>query len=42
MISSIANNRQVQVRGLLLCQNDNVGQPCTNFVMVAARITLNN
>jgi len=42
VISSIANNRQVQVRGLLLCQNDNVGQPCTNFVMVAARITLNN
>jgi hypothetical protein len=41
-ISSIANNRAVQVRGLLLCQNDNVGQACTNFVMVAARITLNN
>lgn len=41
-ISSIANNRPVQVRGLLLCQNDNVRQTCTNFVMVAARITLNN
>jgi len=41
-ITSIANKRAVQVRGLLLCQNDNLGQTCTNFVMVAARITLNN
>jgi hypothetical protein len=34
----MANNRALQVRGLLLCQNDNLGQTCTNFVRVAARI----
>ena len=42
VLSTIKSNTQVQVRGLLLCQNDNLNQPCTNFVMVAAKITINN
>lgn len=42
VLSLVKNNARVQVRGMLLCQNDNSNQPCTNFVMVAARITVNN
>jgi hypothetical protein len=41
-LSSLKNYAKVQVRGLLLCQNDNVNQTCTNFVMVAAKITVND
>jgi hypothetical protein len=40
-ITSSVNNKSVQVRGLLLCQNDNGNdQPCTNFAMVAVQITV--
>jgi hypothetical protein len=42
VLSSIKTNAKVQVRGLLLCKNDNSNQSCTNFVMVAARITVND
>jgi hypothetical protein len=42
VLSTINPNAQVQVRGLLLCENDNLNQPCTSFVMVAAKITVNN
>jgi hypothetical protein len=41
-LSSLKKGTNIQVRGMLLCQNDNVNQTCTNFVMVAAKITVNN
>jgi hypothetical protein len=41
-LSSIADSTRVQVRGLLLCQNDNVNQTCTNFVLVASKITVSD
>ncbi len=42
VLNSINNNTNAQVRGLMLCQNDNVNQTCMSFVMAAAKITLNN
>lgn len=41
-LSSLRSNAKVQVRGLLLCQDDNTNQSCSNFVMVAAKITVND
>jgi uncharacterized protein DUF5666 len=42
ILSSIRSNAKAQVRGFLLCENDNLNQPCTNFLMVASRITVND
>ena len=41
-LSTIKNGAKVQVRGLLLCHSDPVEGTCPSFVMVAAKITVND
>ena len=41
-LNTIKNGAKVQVRGLLLCHSDPVEGTCPSFVMVAAKITVNN
>lgn len=41
-LNTIRNGARVQVRGLLLCQSDPAEGACPNFVMVAAKITVND
>ncbi len=41
-LNTIKNGAKVQVRGLLLCHSDPVDGTCPSFVMVAAKITVNN
>ena len=41
-LNTIKNGAKVQVRGLLLCHSDPVDGTCPSFVMVAAKITVND
>lgn len=41
-LNTIKDGARVQVRGLLLCQSDPVEGACPTFVMVAAKITVND
>ena len=41
-LNTIKNGARVQVRGLLLCQSDPVEGTCPSFVMVAAKISVND